>query len=120
VPYPDQRRVRAALQRGGKVDDPALAPIAVAAAERRLRGDDAPAAARYRTAIGVAQTLLGAFALAAGIGEGDAIQIVFGGFLLLVAVVGFAGQRIERGRLHRAAAANRALAGEPRYPADET
>jgi hypothetical protein len=29
-------------------------------------------------------------------------------------------QRIERRRLRRAAAANRALAGLPRYPADET
>ena len=67
VPYSEQKRIRAALQRGGEVDDPALAPMAAEAAEHRLRGDD--------------------------------------------------GYTVGR---RRAAAANRALAGEPRYPAEQT
>jgi hypothetical protein len=120
VPYADQRRVRDALRRGREVDDPGLAPVAVEVAERRLRGDDGFTDTRYRSAISVIQALIGLAWLASGIAHGDTLQIVLGVALAAIAAADLAAQRIERVRLRRAAEANRALAGAPRYPADET
>jgi hypothetical protein len=42
VPQADQKRIRDALRRGAAVDDPALAPTAVEAADHRLHGEEAP------------------------------------------------------------------------------
>ena len=120
MPYADQQRVRAALRRGGAVDDAALAPVAAEAAEHRLRGDDAGALARYRTAITVTQALLAVAALAIGLAGRDALQIAFGAILATLAVAEIGVRRVEHGRLRRAAAANRALAGEPRYSQEQT
>jgi hypothetical protein len=120
VPYADQKRVRDALRRGGEVDDPALAPIAAEAAEHRLLGDDGFTVGRYRGAISAVQGLIGLAWLANGIAEGDVLQIVLGAGLAAIAAADLLVQRIERGRLRRAAAANRALAGEPRYPPVQT
>jgi hypothetical protein len=120
VPYPDQKRIRGALRRGAAVDDPALAPMAVEAAEHRLRGDDGYTAGRYRGAISVVQGLIGVAWLAHGTVAGDVFAIVLGGVLAAIAAVDVVVQRIERARLRRAAEANRALAERPRYPAGTT
>ena len=120
VPYADRKRVRDAMRRGREVDDPALAPIAAEAAEHRLRGDDGVALARHRGAISVVQALLGVAAVAIGIADQDTVQLGFGVILVALAIAEVGARRIERGRLRRAAEANRALAGLPRYPDEQT
>ena len=97
VPYPDHKRVRDALRWGRKVG---------------LAG--------YRRAMGAVEALLGLAALAIGIADDDTVQVAFGVVLLALAVAKIGVRRIERGRLRRAAEANRALAGLPRYPDEET
>ena len=52
--------------------------------------------------------------------EGDVLQIVLGAGLAAIAAADFVGQRIERGRLRRAAESNRALADGARYAAEQT
>jgi hypothetical protein len=120
VRYDDQKRVRDALRRGDEVDDPALAPLAVEAVEHRPRGDDGVALARHRGAISVVQALVGVAALAIGIAGDDTLQVAFGIILSVPAAAEIGVRRIERSRLRRAAEANRALAGLPRYPDEQT
>jgi hypothetical protein len=120
VPYADQKRVRDALRRGREVDDPALAPLAVDAAEHRLRGDESFGFPRLQHAIGAVQFVLGLLFLVPAIAERDTVGLVIGAGLLLTGAGHFATRRFERRRLERAAEANRALAGLPRYPDDET
>jgi hypothetical protein len=120
VRYDDQKRIRAALRRGTEVDDPALAPMAVEAAEHRLRGDEGFASPGLQHVIATVEAILGLLLLVPAIAERDTVGLVISGGLLLTGGGHFLTRRFERGRLERAAAANRALAGEPRYPADQT
>src|SRR3954447_21850230 len=120
VRYDDQKRIRDALRRGTEVDDAALAPRAVEAAEHRLRGDEGFRHRRLQHVIGAVEAVLGLLFLVPAIAERDTVGLVISGGLLLTGAGHFLTWRFERGRLARAAAANRALAGLPRYPDDET
>jgi hypothetical protein len=120
LPNAQRRRGSEAVRRGAAVDDPALAAVAAEAAEHRLRGDEGSGLARHRSAIDAAQGLFAAALLAAGIIDGDALRILFGACLAVLAAASLVMQRVERRRLERAAAANRALAGQPRYPPGTT
>jgi hypothetical protein len=120
IPYAQQRGVREALRRGGPVEDPALADLAAEAAERRIRGDEGFGYPHVQGLIGAAQAVAGAGLAASSAFDGDALGTGFGGAMVALAGGQLVLWRLERRRLERAAAANRALAGQPRYPADTT
>src|SRR3954447_12566096 len=76
VRYDDQKRIRGALRRGTAVDDPALAPMAVEAAEHRLRGDEAFGHPRLEHVIAAVQVILGLLFLVPAIAERDTVGLV--------------------------------------------
>jgi hypothetical protein len=120
VPREQQRRVSDALQRGEAVDDASLAPIAVEAAEHRLRGDDSAGSPRLVVVIAVLQTFIAIALTASAVASRSGLGIAIGCAMLALAVAQLVTQWSARRRLERAAEANRALTAEPRYPPGTT
>jgi hypothetical protein len=120
VPRDQQRRVSEALQRGEAVGDAALAPIAVEAAEARLRGDDSAGSPGLVVVIAVLQTFIAIALTASAVSGGNVFGIAVGCVMLGLAVAQLVTQWSARRRLARAAEANRALTAEPRYPPGTT
>jgi hypothetical protein len=116
VPREQQRRVSEALRRGEAVDDAALAPIAVDAAEHRLRGDDSAGSPRLVVVIAVLQTLIAIALTVSAVAGGNVAGIAIGCAMLGLAVAQLVTQWTLRRRLARAAERNRALTAQPRYP----
>jgi hypothetical protein len=116
VPREQQRRVSEALQRGEAVDDTALAPIAVDAAEHRLRGDDSAGSPRLLLAIGVLQAFIAIALTVSAAAGGHLVGIAIGCAMLALVVAQLVTQWSVRRRLARAAEANRALTAQARYP----
>jgi hypothetical protein len=120
VPIEQQRNVREALRRGGAVDDPALAALAAEAAERRMRRGEGFGHPQLQWVVGSAQALVAAGLLVSSVANDDPLGVAFAAVVIVLAAGHVVLRRVARRRLERAAAANRALAGQPRYSGDTT